>query len=213
LYMAPEIINGEHYTTKADLWSIGLIIYEMVNGKSPYYDAQNSVDLLNKIRTRKIPLNKNVSEECNDLISKLLTVNPNFRLSWENFFDHEWLQSEPDISDIKKDPNWKTSSMTEIPKMFTPININYIEDYSNPTSLSTSPEVNSPPSFIRTEPSTRRRRSNSARQQQQNFVVGSAPEKTMSDHIFSYMNSSLNIIKGAVDYVSYTANSNGQNSK
>jgi len=209
LYMAPEIINSENYTTKADLWSIGLIIYEMINGKSPYHDATGPIDLLNKIRTRKIKSNPNFSDECNDLIMKLLTVNPNYRLSWNNFFEHEWLQSEPDLNDIQKEPDWKNvSDCKEIPQLFTPININYIEDYSNPESLSTSPEINSPPSVIRTEPSLRKR-SNSNKK----FVIGSAPEKSVGDHIFSYMNSSLNIIKGAVDYVSYTANSNGQDSK
>lgn len=48
LYMAPEILKSEKYDAKADLWSIGAIIYEMVTGRPPFR-AQNHIELLRKI--------------------------------------------------------------------------------------------------------------------------------------------------------------------
>ncbi|KAJ3005321.1 UNVERIFIED_CONTAM: Serine/threonine-protein kinase, partial [Siphonaria sp. JEL0065] len=48
LYMAPEILRGDRYDAKVDLWSLGTILYEMMTGRPPY-KAQNHIDLLRKI--------------------------------------------------------------------------------------------------------------------------------------------------------------------
>lgn len=48
LYMAPEILRFEKYDAKADLWSVGTVLYEMIVGKAPFR-AQNHVELLRKI--------------------------------------------------------------------------------------------------------------------------------------------------------------------
>jgi serine/threonine protein kinase len=36
LYMSPQILKHERYTTKSDIWSIALIYYEMLVGKTPW---------------------------------------------------------------------------------------------------------------------------------------------------------------------------------
>ncbi len=48
LYMAPEMINDRSYTAKADLWSVGVILYECLFGKAPYKSA-NVQELLDKV--------------------------------------------------------------------------------------------------------------------------------------------------------------------
>ncbi|KAG6380368.1 kinase-like protein [Boletus reticuloceps] len=52
LYMAPEILRYEKYDAKADLWSVGAVLYEMSVGKPPFR-AQNHVELLKKIEHSK----------------------------------------------------------------------------------------------------------------------------------------------------------------
>ncbi|CAB5377712.1 unnamed protein product [Rhizophagus irregularis] len=51
LYMAPEILRYEKYDAKADLWSVGAVLYEMGVGKPPFI-AQNHVELIRKIEKR-----------------------------------------------------------------------------------------------------------------------------------------------------------------
>ncbi|KAI0327491.1 Pkinase-domain-containing protein [Cubamyces sp. BRFM 1775] len=52
LYMAPEILSYQKYDSKADLWSVGAVLYEMAVGKPPFR-AQNHIELLKKIEDSK----------------------------------------------------------------------------------------------------------------------------------------------------------------
>ncbi|KAJ9155049.1 Serine/threonine-protein kinase ATG1 [Pleurostoma richardsiae] len=89
LYMAPEILRYERYDAKADLWSVGTVLYEMVAGKPPFR-ASNHVELLRKIEAAedqiRFPRESIVSADMKALIRSLLKRNPIERLSFENFF-------------------------------------------------------------------------------------------------------------------------------
>ena len=92
LYMSPEIIKYKKYSHKADLWSIGVIFYELLTGRPPY-NAKTHYELQKKIENNPIYLPKilPLSSECTDLIHKLLQKDSNKRISWDNFFNHNWL--------------------------------------------------------------------------------------------------------------------------
>ena len=51
LNMAPEVLNGNDYDNKADIWSIGTVFYELLFGKPPF-TAGNMIDLLKNIKTK-----------------------------------------------------------------------------------------------------------------------------------------------------------------
>ncbi|RHZ79371.1 hypothetical protein Glove_149g34 [Diversispora epigaea] len=102
LYMAPEILRYEKYDAKADLWSVGAVLYELCVGKQPFR-ASNHFELLKKIEIRcdriKFPGDKlgngksnlskpTINEELKDLIRHLLKRNPVERISFEEFFMH-----------------------------------------------------------------------------------------------------------------------------
>ena len=91
LYMAPEIMNYKDYDDRADLWSIGVILYEMLYGYRPY-KAKNLHTLVKLINSEpvKLPQTIKISNECKDILLSLLTRNPDKRISWENFFNHKW---------------------------------------------------------------------------------------------------------------------------
>jgi len=107
LYMAPEILRYEKYDAKADLWSVGTVLYEMCAGKPPFR-AQNHVELLRRIEKAQdvitfpgesvvedrtgspSPSGHHaavfISEDIKDLIRQLLKRNPVERISFEEFF-------------------------------------------------------------------------------------------------------------------------------
>ena len=92
LYMAPEILRYERYDAKADLWSVGTVLHEMIISKPPFR-ASNHVELLRKIERQddriKFPEDVAVSDGMKNLIRALLRKQPTERMSFENFFEHE----------------------------------------------------------------------------------------------------------------------------
>ncbi|KAL8738377.1 MAG: hypothetical protein Q9181_000799 [Wetmoreana brouardii] len=90
LYMAPEILRYEKYDAKADLWSVGTVLYEMMVGKPPFR-ASNHVELLRKIERGedriKFPEETTLSDSMKRLIRRLLRRNPVERISFTDFFN------------------------------------------------------------------------------------------------------------------------------
>ncbi|EFY88904.1 Serine/threonine-protein kinase [Metarhizium acridum CQMa 102] len=110
LYMAPEILRYERYDAKADLWSVGTVLYEMMTGRPPFR-ARNHVELLRKIEASedviKFPREVVISAEMKALVRNLLKRSPVERLSFENFFSHPTVTGEiPGLveDDIPKPP-------------------------------------------------------------------------------------------------------------
>lgn len=91
LYMAPEILRYEKYDAKADLWSVGTVLYEMMTGKPPFR-ATNHVELLRRIEQSedhiRFPKDVLISAGIKDLIQALLKRTPSTRMSFRNFFAH-----------------------------------------------------------------------------------------------------------------------------
>ncbi|XP_039971075.1 serine/threonine-protein kinase ULK3 [Bactrocera neohumeralis] len=93
LYMAPEIVRKHQYDAKADLWSIGVILYECLFGKAPY-TSKSIEELLQRIRNAEkitIPANASISNECHDLLCRLLEHDPAKRISFDSFFAHPFI--------------------------------------------------------------------------------------------------------------------------
>ncbi len=83
-YLSPEMIKGENYNYKNDIWNLGIILYELTQLKHPFEDKEISYE--NKIK--KIEkgeffefINTNYSVKILNLIQSLLKVNPNERLN------------------------------------------------------------------------------------------------------------------------------------
>jgi len=88
LYMAPEILSGEKYDAKADLWSVGAVLFEMIAGKTPFH-GENHLDLLRNIKTKavRLPANVRVSREFVKLLKLLLDRKPRNRAGFRAFFE------------------------------------------------------------------------------------------------------------------------------
>ena len=97
LYMAPEILRYEKYDAKADLWSVGTVLYEMMTSKPPFR-AGNHVELLRKIEKGedkiRFPDDVIISPLMKDVIRSLLKRSPNDRISFPDFFTSQILIEE-----------------------------------------------------------------------------------------------------------------------
>ncbi|PSN60531.1 Serine/threonine-protein kinase atg1 [Corynespora cassiicola Philippines] len=97
LYMAPEILRYEKYDAKADLWSVGTVLYEMVSARPPFR-ANNHVELLRKIEDRKdhIRFTEGIvtTRAMKNLIRALLKRKPTERMSYESFFSDPVIRDE-----------------------------------------------------------------------------------------------------------------------
>ncbi|XP_058269573.1 serine/threonine-protein kinase ULK2 isoform X4 [Hemibagrus wyckioides] len=101
MYMAPEVIMSQNYDAKADLWSIGTVIYQCLVGKPPF-QANSPQDLRmfyekNKTLVPNIP--RETSPPLADLLLGLLQRNQKDRMDFDTFFSHPFLEQ---TSNIKK---------------------------------------------------------------------------------------------------------------
>lgn len=89
-YAAPEMVAGKKYDgLAADMWSCGVIIYAMVCGFLPFEDPKTN-KLYQKILNAEYSIPDFVSDECKDLIRKILCTDPTKRLSIEGIRAHPW---------------------------------------------------------------------------------------------------------------------------
>ena len=98
MYMAPEIITKNSYNYNSDLWSVGIILYEMIHGYTPF-NVSNFIDLIKEIKKKNIQIKMDVSEECKELIYSLCKINPKERLSWNDYFNHNWFTNNEILED------------------------------------------------------------------------------------------------------------------
>ncbi|XP_056008995.1 serine/threonine-protein kinase ULK2-like isoform X14 [Ostrea edulis] len=96
MYMAPEVIMSLQYDAKADLWSIGTIVFQCLTGKAPF-QAQTPQQLKHfyeKHAELKPNIPKDTSPELRDLLLKMLKRNAKDRVEFEDFFKHAFLQPQ-----------------------------------------------------------------------------------------------------------------------
>ena len=88
LYMAPELIYGSNYNFKSDIWSLGVILYELVTKKHPY-PVTNREELL-ELNQKGYNINYGLihNNYLRDLIQMLLEESPNKRIDWKDIFKY-----------------------------------------------------------------------------------------------------------------------------
>ena len=94
LTMAPEVLRDEKeiINSKSDIWSLGILIYYMLFKEYPY-NGTNEYQILKEIESNK-QLKLSDDQKLNDLLGKMLKVNVNERISWEDYFNHPFFEQE-----------------------------------------------------------------------------------------------------------------------
>lgn len=93
-YVAPEILEGTAYDERADMWSVGVILYILLGGYPPFIESTQR-DLFRKIRKGEYEFHEEywgtVSAEAKELISSLLTVDATHRLTASQGLRNSWI--------------------------------------------------------------------------------------------------------------------------
>ena len=98
-YMAPELMNNQPYNQSIDIWSLGILLYEMLHGYPPFKsinkDKKFNFEELRKNVNKEdfeIDMNLNLSDECIDLIYQLLDNDSNQRIKIDEILFHPWIK-------------------------------------------------------------------------------------------------------------------------
>jgi calcium/calmodulin-dependent protein kinase I len=93
-YVAPEILEGTAYDERADMWSVGVILYILLGGYPPFIESTQR-DLFRKIRKGEYEFHEEywgtVSADAKELISSLLTVSCTNRLTASEALENAWI--------------------------------------------------------------------------------------------------------------------------
>lgn len=96
-FCAREVVTNEKYGTKADLWSLGVVAYEMLSGRKPF-EGSHTKSVLHAILEGKYSFPRtqwqHISEEARDFISKLICIDVNKRLSAVEALQHPWIVNQ-----------------------------------------------------------------------------------------------------------------------
>lgn len=94
--MAPEIHGRSSYDFKCDVWSMGVITYQLIYNKPPFMPTAggNLYDLIEVIKNSEVafPEHPQMGDSFKSLIKCSLQKDPRLRCSISEFFDHEWIQ-------------------------------------------------------------------------------------------------------------------------
>lgn len=113
-YTAPEIVKDERYSKSVDMWALGCVLYTLLCGFPPFYDESIQV-LTEKVArgqyTFLSPWWDDISKSAQDLVSHLLTVDPDKRYTIEQFLAHPWIRGTDE----------ETYAAADAPPLATPL--------------------------------------------------------------------------------------------
>ena len=119
-YMAPELINNLDYGKEIDIWMLGILLYELMHGFSPFRPKKpkfEEKEVVYNIQTHNINFYMPVSDVCKELIFHLLETNVNKRCTIDEIFSSKFVRSfekeENDISSSYLDKNENKNENSE----------------------------------------------------------------------------------------------------
>ena len=144
LTMAPEVLEGlNEYNYKCDLWSIGIIIYQMCFKEYPY-KGKTQVALYNQIKQLgKKLLKKTNNQNLDNLINSLLVIEPEKRINYTDYFNHPFfkmnlnkyiinINQKEDYKEIIDSINENSENSIKIPeRIMSKINAKSLEDLND----------------------------------------------------------------------------------
>ncbi|XP_053474768.1 serine/threonine-protein kinase MARK1-like [Ictalurus furcatus] len=120
-YAAPELFQGKKYDgPEVDVWSLGVILYTLVSGSLPF-DGQNLKELRERVLRGKYRIPFYMSTDCENLLKRLLVLNPIKRGSLEQIMKDKWMNVGHDDEELQpyNEPEYDFSDSKRIELMVT----------------------------------------------------------------------------------------------
>uniref|UniRef100_A0A671N0X2 non-specific serine/threonine protein kinase n=1 Tax=Sinocyclocheilus anshuiensis TaxID=1608454 RepID=A0A671N0X2_9TELE len=102
-FVAPEVLKKQGYDAACDIWSLGVLLYTMLTGFTPFANGPEDTpeEILARIGSGKFSLSggywNSVSFEAKDLVSKMLHVDPHKRLTAAQVLRHPWIVNKDQL--------------------------------------------------------------------------------------------------------------------
>lgn len=90
-YLSPEMVQGHPHSKNVDLWSLGVLAYELLVGRAPFH-ATGYDETYNKIMKVRYEVPPEISRPAGHLISRLLVRQPEHRMPLEQVAGHPWIK-------------------------------------------------------------------------------------------------------------------------
>ncbi|XP_032443127.1 serine/threonine-protein kinase N1-like isoform X1 [Xiphophorus hellerii] len=138
-FLAPEVLTDTSYTRAVDWWGLGVLVYEMLVGESPF-PGDDEEEVFDSIVNDEVRYPRFLSTEAIGIMRRLLRRNPERRLG----------SGEKDAEDVKKQPffrgmDWDALLQRKVPPPFVPTIVGK-EDVSNfDTEFTAEPPALTPP--------------------------------------------------------------------
>lgn len=136
-YTAPEIVKDERYSKSVDMWALGCVLYTLLCGFPPFYDESIQV-LTEKVArgqyTFLSPWWDDISKPAQDLVSHLLTVDPEKRFTIREFLAHPWIRKV----------NEPTYAAADAPPLATPLAVRQKEWLGQPSDTNAAQFLETP---------------------------------------------------------------------
>ncbi|OIW32967.1 camp-dependent protein kinase catalytic subunit [Coniochaeta ligniaria NRRL 30616] len=114
-YLAPEVVSNKGYNKSVDWWSLGILIYEMLCGYTPFWDGGSPMKIYENIMKGKVKYPAYINPDAQDLLERLITADLTKRLG-NLYGGSQDVKSHPWFAEV----TWDRLARKDIDAPYTP---------------------------------------------------------------------------------------------